>query len=531
MENEQTRPISTPIFWLAAFILAWCIDLFFFGQAAGISFFAWIALGVAALFAVGWWQRKRPAVLSYVLAAVSLALAFTVFLRSEPFSSTISGIFAVVALGLLAATFTNGNWLVYRIGDFLLAGLKLIAAGIIRGGQSLMRKTAAEGELPAKSAWSGLRRGAFPILRGVLLALPVIAVLAALLASADPVFGRLLENIFKVFDIDRLPEYIFRFTYVLIFTYLFTGVLFHAVFPEPAENRPDPNQPWKMRFLGSTEAGIILGSVVLLFAVFVAVQVRYLFGGQANINETGFTYADYARRGFFELVRVAVLSLGLYIGLSTVTRRETPRQERAFTLLTITLISLVLVILASALQRLLLYENAYGFTRLRTYTHIFIPWLACLLLVAMLLQAARRPGHLGLSIMLVTIGFCLTFSVINVDAMITRLNLLRARAGQALDVEHLISLSADAVPVMVQAYQDPSYPAAEHERLGAVLACRQATLTAATDWRSYRYADARAAALLKNLDVSAYPVLMDEYEFPYIQFESQQLYCRQQTWD
>jgi hypothetical protein len=286
-----------------------------------------------------------------------------------------------------------------------------------------------------------------------------------------------------------------------------------------------------MRFLGSTEAAIILGSVVVLFSVFVALQLRYLFGGQANINETGFTFADYARRGFFELVWVAVLSLGLYIGLGTITRRETPGQERAFTLLTIALLSLVLIILASALQRLLLYENAYGFTRLRTYTHIFIPWLACLLIIAMVLQAVRRPGHLGAGILLVTLGFGLTFTVLNVDALITRLNLQRARVGQELDANNLISLSSDAVPILVQAYQDPSLPTQQHEKLGAVLTCRLATLPAPADWRSYRFSEARAAALLQSLDVSAYPIVKDEYQSVFVQLKTEQIPCYQETWD
>ncbi len=524
LESKPSSPTSFPsYFWLTGFVLAWAVDLLFWGHPAGLAFPIWIGLGIAGLFAAAFWERRKVAWASYPLAAAALALSLTTFLRSEPFSMTITGLLAVASLGLLAVTLTNGYWLLYRLGDLLLAALRLFAAGLVRAGQALARKPAVEAEGQTPSTWHRLRKTGFPILRGLLLAIPVLAVLGGLLASADPVFGRLLENLLRIFDLDRLPEYIIRFSYVMILTYAFSGVLIFAVFPEPAE-RPNPLQPWKMRFLGSTEAVIILGSVVLLFAVFVALQLRYLFGGQANITETGFTYSDYARRGFFELVWVAVLSLGLYIGLGAVTRRETAARERSFTILSIALMGLVLVILVSALQRLLLYESAYGFTRLRTYTHIFIPWLAVLLIVAILLQAVGRQGHFGLALLLVCLGFGLTFTTLNVDALITRLNLQRARSGLELDASHLLALSSDAVPELTTAYQDPSLPAADREKIGAVLACKQIAPSYSTDWRALRLSESRAKGLLDGLDLSAYKIEPDDRS-PYIVLDGQEFYC------
>ncbi len=523
MDPDEPRTPYFPGFWLAAFILAWAVDLLFWKQAAGVNFAVWVCLGVAGLFAAAWWERRRPALPSYLLAAIAVIFSLAVFLRSEPFSAGISALLAVAALGLLAATFTSGNWVFYRIGDFCLAGLKLIAAGIVRGGKALAHRPSPVDAGAGRTAWRSLRRSGLPVLRGLFLALPVVAVLAALLASADPVFNRILQDVLRIFDLERLPEYIFRFIYVMVFTYIFTGVLLFAIFPEPDEPRPDPNQPWKVRFLGSTETGVILGAVVLLFAVFVALQFRYLFGGQANITETGYTYSEYARRGFFELVWVAVLSLGLYIGLGAITRREAPAQERAFTLLSVALMALVLVILVSALNRLLLYEDAYGFTRLRTYTHIFIPWLAALLIAACILQAVRRPGHLGLAALLVLFGFGLTFLALNVDALIARLNLQRARAGQELDAYLLRDLSADAVPTLADAYTDPSTPQAVRARVGAALACLQLEPPRGEGWRSYRPPEARARQALQQVDLRPYLatrgdgtpyVVLDGAEFP-----------------
>ena len=118
--------------------------------------------------------------------------------------------------------------------------------------------------------------------------------------------------------------------------------------------------------------------VDLLFLVFVGIQFAYLFGGQANITLEGYTYAEYTRRGFFELLTVSVLTLGLILTLHWLVRSETGRQKVIFKGLSSLMIALVLVILASAFQRLLLYEIAYGYTQLRLYSHIFMVWLALL---------------------------------------------------------------------------------------------------------------------------------------------------------
>ncbi|HMN58981.1 MAG TPA: hypothetical protein PJ988_01375, partial [Anaerolinea sp.] len=153
MEETEKRTPFTAGFWLAAFILAWTVDLLFWKQSPGISFLIWMFLAVAGLFAAAWWEHIKPAALSYALGLATLVLAGVVFLRSEPFSATITALLALAALGLLAATLTSGYWSLYRIGDFLLAYLKLVAAGVVRAGSSIVRKPTPEAEPAVQSTW------------------------------------------------------------------------------------------------------------------------------------------------------------------------------------------------------------------------------------------------------------------------------------------------------------------------------------------------------------------------------------------
>lgn len=512
----MTQPVRPLRLWLSAFLLAWAADFLFYAHQPGLSYLIWISLCLIALFVTAALEGIRPSPLSWAAAVGSLAFSTTSLLRSEPFTRGIDGLIAFCGLILLTTTFRNGNWSHYRLGDYFLSTMKLLAAALIRAGGLFPKKAIPATDQPAArgSTWQITRQHSLPVLRGLLLALPVVAVLAAILASADPIFARGIEKLFSIFKFDNLPEYLFRLFYILVLGYCFTGVLLHALYPQPEEPRPNPEEPWKMRFLGSIETTIIQASVTILFTIFVAIQFRYLFGGQSNITETGYTYADYARRGFFELVSVAVLTLMLYIGLSTVTRRELPTQQRTFSLLSVALFVLVLVILVSALQRMMLYESVYGFTRLRIYTHIFIPWLGILLLIAMLLEIIHHPGRLALAFLGVTLAFSATLTLVNVDQWIVQLDVQRAQAGAELDAQHLVSLSSDAVPALVRAYLNPALSADLHKQLGPVLTCKLSKTPYQPDWRSYNLSEARADRLLRQptLDLSSYPLDSSRYQ-------------------
>ena len=118
------------------------------------------------------------------------------------------------------------------------------------------------------------------------------------------------------------------------------------------------------------------------------------------------------------------------------------------------LVALVTVILVSSFRRLLLYEEVYGFTRLRTYTHVFIIWLGILLVAVILLEVFQRQRHFALAATLAALGFVATLDVINVDGMIVRQNINRALRGEELDIGHLASLSEDALPVLTEKYAE-----------------------------------------------------------------------------
>jgi hypothetical protein len=174
------------------------------------------------------------------------------------------------------------------------------------------------------------------------------------------------------------------------------------------------------------------------------------------------------------------------------------------------MVLLVGVILVSAFQRLLLYEAAYGFSRLRMYTHIFMIWLGVLLAVVVLLELLRRERLFALAALLATLGFALSLALVNVDASIVRQNVARSLASKQLDVAYLAYLSTDSVPALVQAYQSASLPAGTRDAAGAALACRSHTNPDRpnTDWRSFTLTAFQAEAALKPVQHS-----LEQYQY------------------
>ena len=115
---------------------------------------------------------------------------------------------------------------------------------------------------------------------------------------------------------------------ILFWAYVLAGIYLHAATKSQDEKLLGEEKPIITPFIGFTETGIVLGSVTILFILFVIVQFQYFFGGNANIGVEGYTYSQYARRGFNELLMVAIFSLLMVLGLGTVTKRENALQRR-----------------------------------------------------------------------------------------------------------------------------------------------------------------------------------------------------------
>ena len=362
-------------------------DILFRGNALGVNVPIDLALLlVAGALAAGPARIRRVDRLDAWLAPAALAFAAFVALRADP---------ALVAVDVVGAVILGGAALASLGGRALMRA----DAGRIAATAGEMALATVIGAVPVAGALrprQGERTGraapgwAAPLLRGMLVATPLLLVFVVLFAEADAVFaaaaGRVLALPFDL-PVAELAE---RSAGVAIVAWIAAGVLVAAagfwvvVSPPAAPVSFDPpvgtppagdgvepevadagevdlvDRPGRFR-IGHPEALVVLVMVDLLFAAFVALQVAYLFGGLDTLAAAGLTYADYARRGFFELLAAAALAAAVVATLDARVRRR----SRGFVVAALALLGLTGITLVSSFLRLRLYQDAYGWTELR----------------------------------------------------------------------------------------------------------------------------------------------------------------------
>jgi Domain of unknown function (DUF4173) len=331
------------------------------------------------------------------------------------------------------------------VSDYLAAGLAT-AAGTCSG--ALPPLLAVDWrELPGRGRLGAVRAAGL----GLAAATPVVLVFDGLFRAADPAYAQLIASVVRIDLGDLLEHLLFTAAWVWILTGVLRATFLAAPIPTATGMR-------RSGTVAPTAVGTALGVVAALFLLFVLVQLRYLFGGhEAVLRTAGLTYAEYARRGFFELVWVAGLSLPLLLVADWAADKGDPVAVRRLRRLAGLVVALLFVILASALERMRLYTAAYGLTETRLYTTAFMGWLALVLgwLVATVLRGDRRRFGAGtLAAGLAVVG-CL--DLLNPDGMIVRVNGARAAAGGSYDAAYGTSLSADAVPTLLRTL--PTLPA------------------------------------------------------------------------
>lgn len=455
-EQPGAGPATAVTVLVVSVLLGWLGDRLFYHQYGGVNYAIFVALIVAA--GLGLLRSGKRPLVAHHTAFGLLAVLFAALLavRASPVQGLWNGLAMLASLAAFVTyagerPFLGGSWAAMFVDSLRLA-LDVVIGPVLDTLDAL--RWLARAQLRP-------RRGslAWRVLRGLLLALPMLLLFAALLGSADVIFRAALGDILDWL----LPSDLGSLTEQALFSgalaWLCAAALGAAMLAMPWRAQPAQERKTTSKApghgLGLIEAGIVLGSVNALFLAFVAFQARYLFGGKEYMVVRGYTYSEYARRGFFELLAVAILTVLLLIALDRVTRRS-ERRERLFNGLVALMVVLTMIMLASALLRLKLYDDARGATHLRVMSAVFMLYLAGLLVVLLYSIVARRRDHFRVACAVAAIAFVLTLNVLNLDAFIVRRNAALLHKTGNLDVDYLVSaLSEDAIPSLVVLLDDP----------------------------------------------------------------------------
>jgi hypothetical protein len=249
--------------------------------------------------------------------------------------------------------------------------------------------------------------------------------------------------------------------------------------------------------LGMVEMTIVLGLINLLFLAFVIVQIPYLFGGMELVQTTpDFKLAEYARRGFGELVTVSALVLPILLISHWLLRKDKPLNERIFRVLAGIQIGLLFIIMISATQRLLLLTGnvGYGLTTVRFYPMVFMILLALVFIWfgMTVLRGMRKQFAWGtLWLTLFMLG---TLHVMNPDDFIVRTNISLMEQGRSFDANYNSSLSDDAIPAITESID--LLNAKQKCEVGWNLKYRSRESINEQDFRSWNYSRWQARVIL-----------------------------------
>ena len=521
--------------WYSALLVGWAFDILYWEKPIGISFAVHLLLLLVGLFYLSRKEERPPIGKSLPLMALIMLFSTLGFLREEPFTRTLNHLLSLGFLALFLLSFRGGRWSAYSLSDYIVGAFRLFVNSISLPFNLLTTKEEEPQESgEEKSKQPGWKKS-LPYLRGILLALPIVAILASLLSAADPIFSEWLQDIIELLRLEKLPEYLVRLVLISIWTFLTAGLLMFALFKSEEEKLVGEDQPWPPRFLGFTETTIILGAINLLFFSFVTIQFRYFFGGEKNISLDGYTYSEYARRGFGELLAVAFFTLFVIIVLSDITKRENKRDRVTFSLLTGAMTAFIGVILVSSLQRLALYEAVYGFTRLRAYSHLCVLWIGILFLAILVLEIFQKWRFFTLATTAAVAGFVLTMNAVNIDSFILQKNIQRLQVEEAaLDTHYLKALSSDAIPKMIQLANDPGLTDQEKAEIRAVLACRVDEYKEDSGkWQSFLVPVFLAEKALKDNQpvLGNAKVIYDQNGIRVVKTEYGKFFCGYSSWD
>jgi hypothetical protein len=511
---DSSRQRIALIFTLVGLSIGFAGTLLFYGQMVGISFLLFIALVLVALFGTLFALKLSLNPRNGWVCVPILFFASMLTFRDNSFLAFMN-VTASIGLGTLLVAYLRSNEALdtASLGQMISASTGAALRSLTDPVAELIDTRRYLRQNPLQG-----RQGSVAVVRGVVFTLPIVLVFAVLLGSADQVFGKYLEGVFNAFD--NIGEITSRMVLTAAIGWIAIGGLSYAlarryyfISREPSERgeADEDLTPEKRKntpiILTMIETTMILGAVNLLFGAFVVVQFAYLFGGEAAIGEQSFTYSQYARRGFYELLAVTVLSLGMALFLDWVTIRRGEREGMLFKGLSVILSGLVGVMIVSASQRMVLYEQAFGFTDDRVYAHLFILWLGGLF-VAFILHLFRvRKNIFAFGMLIVAIGYTGHLNLLNVDQYIAQENVQRWRNGELLDVCYLNSLSLDALPVVLEVREEVRETEGElYDLLNLWITRKWETIERAAPWTtllsfntSREYARATLAPMIEEV--------------------------------
>jgi hypothetical protein len=339
------------------------------------------------------------------------------------------------------------------------------------------------------------------VIKGIIISLPLLFIIVELLASADEVFKNILDSFGNLFANLNINSFVSQVIIIIIISLLAFSYLWSLSMDKVHDKAMVSMCESKLKTqIDQIIVITMLTMICIVYTLFIFIQFAYLFGSINSSLPANFTYAEYARRGFWELLMVTLINLSILIINIIFTEKIKNKATLVIKLLNSFLIFCTCIILFSAHFRMSLYENMYGYTYLRVFTHSFMLYIS-VLLFTILIKVWYEKLSLPKYYLIISIIAYIAINFANVDSLIANRNIRRYENTGKIDIYYLANLSYEAVPQLVNLLPELETKDAKNAKvLADSLYIKNENLKQYSDWQSFNLSANKAKKLLKNCD-------------------------------
>ncbi len=385
-------------------------------------------------------------VLPAVMATAAVALSASLILSSNAFLYWLSYVFALATYCYFVAS-ACGNTAGKGFSGLIVADY--FNAMLIY--PFVSAKCAFEAAFSGKAAKTS-GKAVLKVLGGVFVAL-VPTLIVGLLLSYDKGFNELMG---KIFDFNILDVFSHIFSMILG---LLVGMYAFGLYISSIDKKVGlgitakacENGAKAVRIAPALSVAAACVPMLFVYVVFFISQWKYYISGFTGVLPEEFSYAEYAREGFFQLCAVAIINLAVIICMSLFIRRKTEKAPLLLKVLTIIYSVFTLVLISTALAKMFMYIESYGLTQKRVYSTCMMIVLAVIFVLLILKAFLPKIATVAFSLV-ASLAFFAVLSLGNVDGIIARYNVDRYIDGSlpTVDIAAMDELGDAAVTELVR---------------------------------------------------------------------------------
>ena len=456
MENENIQPLEIAaaepkskytridgyfalVFLFAGFAL---VKLgFFYAGALGAAVYGIALIGISAAFAR--LSKAKHNKSSIVFMALSVIFTLNLAISDNPVIRFLGSGFVVILYSLWAFTLNNPSYVgvddnfIYMLLNALFGQSFGNFGKDISASVSIAKDTKTGGNIKN-------------ILVGLVFAFPVTIIAILLLSSADENFDRLFSGIWSM-TFNSFFRNVIIFVFTLPISFLLFGIIYSAVSNKQQFRLDAEKCAQKTARAKIAPQTVIISAVTplcIVYVLFFFSQLSYFVSAFANVLPEKFIASEYARRGFFELCAVAVINLAVIALINYFCVYPDGKRPKTLGFFTALISFFTLVLIATALSKMIMYINRYGLTELRYFTSWFMAVLA-VFFVLIVLRQLFKFNLAKISTIIFTAMFVF-LSFVPADYLIASFNISAYRDGhtESFDSSYISHLSYDASPAI-----------------------------------------------------------------------------------